>query len=243
MSRHGNRGPVKQISAKEILAAATPVVAPPAPVVSMAPYDPGPIAVTYPDPAVVPDWTESTLILLAGLTPLERAVVEWVATGCSAADAYRRATKRETDTAKQNAYDIRHRPTVAAAIQSALKDRNVGARCDREWKLAKLQAAIAKCEASDHPLAPGTLGKLVKTMAELQGEITQKSEVQHNGLPERVDVHLRVDSMLAEVARLISGRTGRTPIGIGGAGRTVEAERVDDPVDAKRGATGSGVPK
>src|SRR4051812_46597242 len=86
--------------------------------------------------AAVPDWSEQTRGALAGLSARERSFVEIYATGCSAAEAYRRAygaqyTGRETDWTRNAAYAVRSRPRVAKAIDLCMRDMNFGARMDR----------------------------------------------------------------------------------------------------------------
>jgi hypothetical protein len=196
----------------------------------------------------VPGWSPETLAAFDGLTPLERSFVEWYATGGNAAEAYRQATgseytDRHTDSTRNNGYAIRSRPRVRAAIDAAMNDVNFDARMNRQWMLQRLQVALDKAEASSEPGDQATVAKIIKTIAELKGEIVKKSEVEHRGNAERVDIHLRVDSMLAEVSRLVAGRTGRPPIGVGGAGRAVEGRGVGDPVGAERGAASPRLPE
>ena len=97
----------------------------------------------------------------------------------NSAEAYRKASGTDTESAKQNGYDIRRRPDVRAAIDAALKDRNVGARCDREWKLAQLREAIQVVAEDKCPKAQVARGKLVMQMAALQGEIIKHTVVTH----------------------------------------------------------------
>src|SRR4029077_2369315 len=106
-------------------------------------------AVAYPNPAEVPDWTAETAALLDDLTPLQSAFVQWMATGRTAAEAYRLAAGRDPGpTARNNAAQLARKPHVRAALTAALRDRNVGARCDGEWVLQKLFAVVERCERS-----------------------------------------------------------------------------------------------
>src|SRR5687768_8747474 len=88
--------------------------------------------VRLPPPNSVVDWSPPTLALLGQLTPLEQGLVQWMAAGCSAAEAYRRTTGNDSMSARQSAYQVRSRPAVRAALAAALADRNLGARLDRE---------------------------------------------------------------------------------------------------------------
>jgi hypothetical protein len=65
---------------------------------------------------------------------------------------------------------------VKAAIDAAMKDVNFDARMDREWMLQRLQVALDKAEASDEPRDQATVVEIIKTIAELKGEIWRKSE-------------------------------------------------------------------
>lgn len=201
--------------------------------------------VAYPDAAAVPDWSEKTLALLERLTPLERAFVEWGATGMSAAEAYRKAAGSESGFAKQSAYHIRHRPPVAAALHAALKDRNVGARCDREWKLAKLRGAIEACALDEkNPKSQAAVGKLVMQMAQLQGEVGPKRGGEEpDGGPQRVNVSIRIDTILAGVAALIAQRTGGPAPALGWGHQGEAGGGGDDPLGAEHRPTVAGVPK
>src|SRR5688500_12798450 len=109
-----------------------------------------PESVAYPDPSQVPDWSPETAALLADLTPLQSAFVQFMATGVTAAEAYRRARGRDPGpTARNNASQLANKPHVRAAVTAALRDRNFGARCDREWMLQRLYALVCRCEMSD----------------------------------------------------------------------------------------------
>jgi hypothetical protein len=133
----------------------------------------------YPAAASVPDWSEQTLALMANLTPLERAFTEWVATGRSAADAHRMATGRASGTsaARQQGHKLKARPRVRAAIDAALKDRNVGARMDREWLIARTGEAIERLRFDERRHFPAAaLCRLIKLLAELQGELPVRGQ-------------------------------------------------------------------
>src|SRR3954454_16741790 len=97
------------------------------------PPRPSDAPVREPHWAEVPDWSEGTLEKLAVLTPLEQAVVVWRPAGDSGAEAYRRATGRDSPSARQSANQILRRPEVAAAVEAGLKDRNYTALLDRGW--------------------------------------------------------------------------------------------------------------
>lgn len=164
--------------------------------------DPAP-RVSLPPAAETPDWTPPTLALLDNLTPLERGVVEWKASGCSSAEAYRRASGRDSASARQAGHQILARPRVAAALAAALSDRNVGARVDREWMLSKLFATI--CEAQDlhTPAGMRVLVSALNLVARLKGEVgpgraARPTEAQ---TAHRADVARRIDQLVAEAIR------------------------------------------
>src|SRR4051794_15028800 len=92
-------------------AAARPRRLPPA-----RPVRPADAPVREPHWAEVPDWSGPTLEKLAVLTPLEQAVVVWRVAGYSGAEAYRRATGRDSASARQSANQILRRRDVAAAV-------------------------------------------------------------------------------------------------------------------------------
>ena len=113
---------------------------------------------------------------------MERSFVEWYVVGLNSVAAYRKArgaeyTGRESDTTRNYGYAIRSRPRVKAAIDAAMKDVNFDARMDRQWMLQRLQVALDKAEASDEPADQATVAKIIKTIAELKGEIGRRSEV------------------------------------------------------------------
>lgn len=115
--------------------------------------------------------------MLEALKPAHRIFVEWMSTGISAAEAYRKAFG-DVESASACACNLmRDTPGVKEAITACLKDRNFGAKCDREWKLQKLKALIELCENSPWPADRATAGKLVMDMAKLQGEITHLHQV------------------------------------------------------------------
>jgi hypothetical protein len=64
--------------------------------------------------------------------------------------------------------------------------------------LAHLRRAFETCAADPSPKSQAAVGKLVIQMATLQGEVTRKSEVEHRGSAERVDIHLRVSFAAGE---------------------------------------------
>ena len=124
-------------------------------------------------PALTPSCPPGRLI---PLTPPQRAFVEWYSTGSSAAEAYRKASGRDPGpTARNNGAQLLHKPHVRVAVAAALRDRNVGARCDREWKVRRLRAAIERCAADPRISAQAAVGTLVMQMAKLQGELPPRS--------------------------------------------------------------------
>jgi hypothetical protein len=168
-------------------------------------------SVRYPTAAEVPDWSPATLAAFEGLTKLERAFVEWYVAGKNAAEAYRLArgadeSDAEQDYSRQYGYAIQSRPRVKAAVEAGLKDRNFGARSDLEWKLAKLRAAIEKCERSNDIKAQVALGGLIHKMAELQGEVRPTGET--DGGDQRGGVRVRILEILADADRLVGSRKG-----------------------------------
>jgi len=131
-----------------------------------------PDSVAYPDPAHVPDWSPETLALLEDLTPLQRAFIEWYVSGCSAAEAYRKASGRDPGpSARNNGAQLLNKPHVRTAVAAAMRDRNVGARYDREWLLQKLYAVVCRCERSDRIGDMNVLIAAIRTMARIQGEL------------------------------------------------------------------------
>jgi hypothetical protein len=128
-----------------------------------------PADVHLPAAEQVPDWSPETGALLADLTALERAVVEWAACGHSGAESYRRATGRDCRSARQAANQIMSRPRVAAALQAALRDRNFMARMDREWLLGRLFSLVEECEKSGTTRAGRRLIDALRLAARLQG--------------------------------------------------------------------------
>jgi hypothetical protein len=134
------------------------------------PPRPAEAPVREPHWAEVPDWSEATLEKLTVLTPLEQAVVVWRVCGYSGAEAYRRATGRDSHSARQSANQILRRPKVAAAVEAGLKDRNFAGRIDLEWYLAKLHWAVVACQEARTPAHVNALCNAIKLMARLQGE-------------------------------------------------------------------------
>jgi hypothetical protein len=144
--------------------------------------------------------------LLNGLTPLERATVEWKASGCTSAEAYRRASGRDGPSVRQAGHQILARPRVAAALAAALGDRNVGARLDRQWLFQKLYATIAEAQDMHTPAGMRVLVSALALLARLQGEIGagRRFGSPVSAPPERPEVRKRIDEMLAEVTGMAS---------------------------------------
>lgn len=182
-----------------------------------------------------PEWSPETLDLFSCLTPLERAWVEWFVSCNNSIQAYRLATGRQDDEgiSRTNGAQIKRRPRVQAAVAAALKDRSAAPLMDRGYKLEVLQEEIEAARRSADPKAKARIPKLVEVAAKLQGEIVQRSEVEHSGNAQSVDVNVRVHAVLAEVAQLIAGRTGRPPVGIGRAGAVADRAGGNDPVGAE----------
>jgi hypothetical protein len=152
-----------------------------------------------------PDWSEPTLALLRALPPTERCFVEWYATGLNAAEAFRKATGKDSTAARQLASRMRSRPRVKAAIDAALSDRNLGPRMDREYLLGHLYVAIERLRGRDNPRAGLGIARLVKLVAQLQGELPRgRSAGPHRpvgpgpGTAKLVDLRRELDGMLAE---------------------------------------------
>jgi hypothetical protein len=167
-----------------------------------------------PPTAETPDWSPKALDLLDGLTPLERGVVEWRATGVSAAEAYRRASGRpDAASARQAGHQVLARPRVAAALAACLADRNVEARCDREWMFQKLFATICEAQDMHSPAGMRVLVGALALLARLQGEIGSGRAVRPPAAQpaERPEVRKRIDEILADVARLTAGRKATPP--------------------------------
>ena len=151
-----------------------------------------------------PEWSPQTLAFLAKLTPLERRFTEWYAAGYSGAEAYRRATNRrrsQDDAARQQAFKIRSRPRVAAAIQAALNDQTVGARCDREWLLAKLRAIVEEAADARSPSASSTALAAITLMARIQGDLGSRSVAKHEypRANAAIDIGRWIDQQIAEI--------------------------------------------
>ena len=166
------------------------------------------VIVRRPQPSEVPGWSPNTLELFARLSPLERGFVEWYATGASAAEAYRRAAGRDatdgTDASRQLGYKIRVRPRVQAAVDSALRDQNFDARCDRQWVLMKLMAVVDKCEESHEPSAIKTLIAALRLIAKLKGLLAYRpSEVRPDGMSTASTIQTRVEEIMADARRRI----------------------------------------
>lgn len=191
--------------------------------------------VAFPPERSVPEWSDETLALFEELTPLERAWVEWFASCNNAIQAYRLATGRadDEDVSRNSGWQIKCRPRVKAAVAAAFKDRSAAPLMDRGYKLTVLREQIEQARRSADPRARANIPKLVELAAKLQGEIVQRSEVEHRGDGQSVNVNVRVNAVLAEVAQLIAGRTGRPPVGIGRAGAVADRAGGDDPVGAE----------
>jgi hypothetical protein len=141
------------------------------------------------------------------LTVLERAVVEWRASGVTAAEAYRRATGKDSDAARQGAYQILTRPRVAAALKSLLNDRNVGARVDREWVFQKLYSTISQCEDMHTPAGMWVIVSALNLVSRLQGEIGPDRAAQPTAerSAARANVAKQIEEIIAESQRYIAG--------------------------------------
>ncbi|HEV7534283.1 MAG TPA: hypothetical protein VGP90_01535, partial [Acidimicrobiia bacterium] len=194
-------------------------------------------AVHEPDPAQLPDWSAETLEKLDALAPLQQAMVQWRAAGCSATEAYRKATGRDAPSSKQSAHQVFSRPEVAAALAAALHDRNFDALCDRGWMILKLKRIIDECSEMRTPAAGNTLITALVTMAKLQGEwpmgrsgrcAPRPSPPQPTPNPE---VTKRIDDMIAEANRLISAprTTAGSPPVTPAAADTPASEPADPP--------------
>lgn len=174
------------------------------------PYGVSPLIPLVPCPEEIPEWSDETERLMADLSPLERGVVEWSACGLNGAEAYRKVKGRDyegpDDSARNNAYSILSRPRVQAALASAMKDSSSEARLTRAWMLQRLEAAIIKVEKSDKPMDQEILGKLIEILARMKGEYTKAES--ESGDTKRVDVHVRINAVLADVSSLVSQRTG-----------------------------------
>mgnify|MGYP001599044913 CR=1 FL=1 len=125
-------------------------------------------------------------------------------------------------------YKMKWKPHIDQAIQACMKDRNFGAKCDREWKIRKLKAIIELCEGN--PLFANKAASSIKLLAELQGEITTKTEVHHHGVSERSNISVFISQIVAEAKGLDpgaalgdSGQVVRTPSAI--AGPTLGADQ------------------
>lgn len=137
----------------------------------------------------VPEWSAETEEALSGLSVIERSFVEWLAAGCSKAEAYRRASgleyaNRDKDTTRTRGWRMMSRPRVQHALRLAMKDMNFDARMDRAWMLNNLEVALekAKTESSGESMA-----RIIDIIAKLKGEhlppAPQKVEVTHDATP------------------------------------------------------------
>jgi hypothetical protein len=164
------------------------------------------------------------MALLDDLTPLERGMVEWRAAGWPAAECYRRASGKESATAKQGGYQILKRPRVAAALDAVLHDRGSDARYDREWKIARLVRIVNECSELGTPAACQTLMKALDAMGKLQGELPlgrsgrrrpppPSPPSSHSGVKQRIEAILAdVDRAAAEAkAQAAEARSAGTP--------------------------------
>jgi hypothetical protein len=160
-------------------------------------------------PTDTPDWSPETLALMSGLLPVERAFVEWSSTGITAAEAYRRATGSESAVVRQFAYRMRSRPRVKAAMDAAVSDRNFGARVDREYLLMRLYWAVERLREENTPRAGLGIARLVKLVAQLQGELPRG----RSASPHRPVGPVPGTAKLADLRRELDGMTaeGKTP--------------------------------
>jgi hypothetical protein len=129
--------------------------------------------------------------------------VEHFTSTLNAAEAYRKASGRDAesgpDASRQLGHKIRVRPRVQLAIESALKDRNSDARCDRQWLLAKLLAIIDKCDESNQPGALNTLIEAITLIAKIKGELRNRSPKVTAANPNfRHNVKLQMARIIAE---------------------------------------------
>lgn len=168
-------------------------------------------AVTPPKPARVPDWSEETMLLFAKLRPVEQAFVEWMAAGYSAAESFRRAAGLDVtaDYARQCGHRLRHSKHVAAALAGAMRDRNFGARVDREWLFAKLVNQIEECEESAEPRLRGMLPQLLTLAARLKGEIVEQHQHKVEDAREQSHVSQRIDRLIETAERALGIRQVR----------------------------------
>lgn len=192
-----------------------------------------------PSPDTIPDWSDETIRLLENLTNLERGFVEWMTTGRSAADSYRLASGRRfffDKRANLSGSQLKNKPAVKEALNSALKDRGFGARFDREWKLQMLGSKAEKLSVSHDPEDTERLLKTIKLMAELQGEYVKKveQEVTNYGDPKSGDVSVRISQILVEAKRLgVDGPTEEI------SGRRVVIRPSDEVGERRKDSLGS----
>jgi hypothetical protein len=182
--------------------------------------------IRLPPASEVPDYSPDTLALLDELTPLERGVVEWRVANLSVAECYRRASGKESATAKQGGYQILRRPRVAVALDAVLHDRGSDARYDREWKIARLVRIVNECSELGTPAACQTLMKALDAMGRLQGELplgrsgrrrppppSPSPLSSHSGVKQRIEAILAdADRATAEAkAQAAEARSAGTP--------------------------------
>jgi hypothetical protein len=183
------------------------------------PDDPSDAPVREPHWAEVPDWSAATLERLAALTPLEQAVVVWRVAGYSGAEAYRKATGRDSASARQSANQILRRPEVAAAVAAGLTDRNFAGRLDLEWLLQKLHWVIVSCQDAGSASHLNTLVNSIRLMARLQGELPGgRGGVRRRSLPPprpepagRSPAMERIEAILAEADRRAAAARAAAP--------------------------------
>lgn len=175
--------------------------------------------VTCPLPSHVPDWSDETMALMEELTPLQQTFVAWIVAGKNMTEAYRLASGRMDATSQAVcpiAHNLKKIPKVKAAIAAAIRDRNFGARMDREWMLMKCMAQIEECEKSTDIRRKNAIPQLIRLVAELKGEITQKHEHKIDAEPQQSDVRERMDRLIEAAERL----TGLNKARDGGGGET-----------------------
>jgi phage terminase small subunit len=175
--------------------------------------------ITCPLPSHVPDWSDETMALMEELTPLQQTFVAWIVAGKNMTESYRLASGRMNDPSNSIApiaHNLKKSPKIKAAIAAATRDRNFGARMDREWMLMKCMAQIEECENSTDIRRKNAIPQLIRLVAELKGEITQKHEHKIDVEPQQSDVRERMDRLIEAAERL----TGFNQTRDGGGGET-----------------------
>jgi hypothetical protein len=164
--------------------------------------------VVLPSAEEVPEWSEHTAALLRNLTPLQNAFAQWMASGLSASEAYRRAKRKAHfgPNTRNNAAQLSRNPRVRAAIDAALMDAHVGARMDRAWMLAVLKEQIDEARLSGDHRRVAAIPRLLRLLAELQGELPRRpAEAEANDADQRSDIRIRIQQIIAE-AKGVDGR-------------------------------------